>query len=129
MKKVSAVCMVALFFTLGTMALAHRAGKDGGEGETPIYVAPSTIVIGAPCPNVTIHTEISYGSVEGVTAAVNGELLTKVGTFADSRGNLVIRLSFDEVVALVGDASEATFEVEITTTSVKYGEETVPVKP
>jgi len=130
MKKMLAVCLVALFLGLGTVALAHREGKDGGDGVIPIYVAPSTIVKSAPCPCVTIHTETALATVQAVSAFVNDSPVDVADVFADSRGNLVVKLDCADVVPLLGDASSARIGLVVVVGGLEWrGEETVTVKP
>ena len=74
-----------------------RIGKDGGEGGFEMYVAPNMIVKSAPCLCVTIHTEVGYNAASNVSATVDDEPVNVAGTFPDSRGNLVVKLSFGEV--------------------------------
>jgi len=102
---------VSLMVAAGS-GLGARSGQDGGEGDFEIYVAPSVIVKSAPCPCVTIHTEVKYRVVTAVSATVDGAAVAVTGTFADSRGNLVVKLGFDEVAALV-DAPSATVGLEL----------------
>jgi len=117
MKRLLAVTAVVLLVGLGTIALAHRQGKDGGTGEFPIYVAPSTIAVHAPCECVTIHTDVPLVSVVGVIATVNGEVVAST-TSADNRGNLVVKLGFGDVLAALGEnATSVPFELAVTVTS------------
>ena len=94
-------------------ALSARSGKDGGAGDFAIYVAPGTIAKSAACNWVTIHTDVSYHSVAGDAAAVNGTEVEVAVTFADDRGNLVAKLRFTDVVALV-DPPSATITLTLT---------------
>ena len=118
---------VSLMVVAGS-GLCARTGQDGGEGDFEMYVAPGVIVKSAPCPCVTIHTEVKYGAVGGVSATVDGAAVDVAGTFPDSRGNLVVKLSFDEVAALAG-APAATVGLELIVGGKALGAtETVRVK-
>jgi len=112
MKKTAVVlAMACILVGVGAgSALSYRAGKDGGTGDFPIYVAPATLAKTAPCDCVTIHTEVPLtDAIVSVTAAVDGTGVTVLGVFADARGQLVARLSFDEVVAIpTGDTAVIT---------------------
>lgn len=101
-----AVCLV-LMVAAGS-GLCARTGKDGGEGDFEMYVAPNVIVKSAPCLWVTIHTEVSESAVDGVSVTVDGSEITDLHTYADSRGNLVVKLKFDDVIACTSPP-DATF--------------------
>ena len=104
--------VVVLLVTAGS-GLCARSGKDGGTGDFEMYVAPNVLVINAPCPWVTVHTEVRYGDVDGVSVRVDDQSVDYDHTYADSRGNLVVKLRFDDVVADVTDET-ATIELELT---------------
>ena len=102
---VAVVVMFAVVALCVGSALSYRSGDDGGSGAIAIYVAPGTIAKSAPCTCVTIHTDVPYGAVEEVSAAVNGTDVDVAKTFEDNRGNLVLKLNFADVVALVEQPS------------------------
>jgi hypothetical protein len=93
-------------------ALCYRSGKDGGYGEFSIYVSPDTIAKSALCNWVTIHTNMPFGAVEEVSAAVDGTDVEVANAFADDRGYLVVKLKFQDVVAVV-DPPSATVELNV----------------
>ena len=93
-------------------ALSARSGQDGGEGDFAIYVAPGTIAKSAACNWVTIHTDVPFGSVEAAAVAVDGNSVSVAATFADDRGNLVVKLRFAEVAGQV-EAPSATIELTV----------------
>ena len=110
MKRTAAVLALACILVgVGAgSALSYRAGKDGGTGDFPIYVAPAMLAKTAPCDCVTIHTEVKLVAVVpgSVTATVDGTGVAVLAVFADDRGQLVARLSFDEVAGLAtGDTA------------------------
>ena len=88
-------------------AWSQRSGQDGGEGDFAIYVSPNTIIESAPCNWVTIHTDVPCGLADGVFVAVNGSDIDVASTYADSLGNLVVKLRFDDV-ALLTESPSAT---------------------
>ncbi len=108
------VCIVGVLLTAGVVStLSARTGPDGGEGDFDIYVSPGQIVKSAPCNCVTIHTDVPYTAVDGVSVAVDevnydGALVT----FADDCGNLVVKLDFAGVAALVAPPT-ATIELTV----------------
>ena len=93
-------------------ALCARSGQDGGDGDFGMYIAPGTIAKSATCTWVTIHADVAYRAVEGVSAVVNGSDVDVAQTFADSCGRLVVKLRFDDVVALV-DPPTATITLTV----------------
>ena len=92
---IAAGCAI-LGLSLGT-ALSARSGQDGGDGDFAIYVSPGTIAKSALCNWVTVHTDVSYRSVDDVFAAANGTEIDVAYSFPDDRGNLVAKLRFDDV--------------------------------
>ncbi|MBN1765370.1 MAG: hypothetical protein JW860_08950 [Sedimentisphaerales bacterium] len=92
-------------------AWSQRSGVDGGEGDFAIYVSPSTIVKSAPCVWVTIHTDVPCGLPDDVMATVNDSDIDVASVYADSRGNLVAKLNFDDVVLLAEDSESATISL------------------
>ena len=119
---VAVLCVVACLCV--TSAFSARSGKDGGTGGFAIYVAPGTIATNAQCTWVTIHTDVPFAGVDTVSAKIDGAAVAVADTFADDRGNLVAKLKFADVVALVKAPSAV---VELTLDGVSASE-TVPVK-
>ena len=76
-----------------------------GEGDYAIYVAPSTIVLSAPCPWVTIHTDVPYVAVDAVSVEVDGKDTPVAMTYDDSCGRFVAKLKFGEVASRCGSGS------------------------
>lgn len=93
-------------------ALSARQGKDPGEGDFAMYVAPAVIVKSAPLPWVTIHTEVKLAAVDGLAVAIDGAEVEPALVYSDSRGNLVVKLRFAEVADLLA-APEATFALAL----------------
>jgi len=101
------VGIVLLSLSAGS-ALCNRSGPDSGAGDFDIYVSPSVIVKSAPCPWITIHTSVPFSAVDTCSVTVNGTSVLIDHTYADSLGNLVVKLRFDDVAGLVS-APSATF--------------------
>lgn len=97
------VCaVVGLCVGLGAAA---RAGKSGGDGAFALYVAPAVLVESAPCPWVTLHTDVAFGSVSAASVAVDGQDVAVDHVYADSRGNAVVKLKFADVTAVAAPPS------------------------
>lgn len=77
-----------------------------------IIVSPKVMILSAPTQWVHIHSNIALSSVERSTlvASVNGYSFPSFAVFADSRGNMVIKIGQDEVEQYVA-AGTATFTV------------------
>ena len=96
------VCAMGMFLAIGVgPALSARIGADPGEGDFEIYVSPSMIVKSAPYDAVTIHTEVALRLVDGVSATINGADVAVGRPYADSRGNLVVKIGIDEAADLI----------------------------
>ena len=92
-----------------------------------IQVAPATIVLKAPCPHVTIHAEMPYSSVADNTVQING--LDADATFPDDCGNLVARIAFEKITALVEPPEAQITLTGMTEDGVQFeGMDTVRVK-
>ena len=96
----SSVFSLILAVGIGS-AFCARTGPDDGVGDFAMYVSPSTIIKSAPCNWVTIHTEIPINSVEGVNVTVDAIEIEDAKIGMDSRGNLVVKLHFEDVISIV----------------------------
>ena len=121
MKKGAVLLMVAgiLVGLSAGSALSYRSGKDGGDGEFAMYVAPATVVQKAPGDGVTIHTDVPLADVAdgSVAVAVDGTAVPVNAVFADDRNQLVARVSASDVIEAA--ASETA---TITLTLVRDGQ-------
>lgn len=109
---IAVACAVAA--VCGGPALSARSGKDPGEGDFAIYVAPNQIVTSV-VSSVTIHTEVPYGAVDAAFAAVNGTAVDVTAIFPDLRGNAVAKLDVGQVKAAVSGVDSATVELVLVT--------------
>ncbi len=85
------VASVALFFAPPLLA---------EQLDIAIEVAPNVLNIQSSGKVVTVHTDISYGSVNVYTVTLNG--LPISSWKADDRGNFVAKFQMDEVKTLDG---------------------------
>ncbi|HUU92917.1 MAG TPA: hypothetical protein VM238_17125 [Phycisphaerae bacterium] len=123
---VAVACAVAA--VCGGPALSARTGKDPGQGDFAIYVAPNQIVVSV-VSSVTIHTEVQYSTVEAASATVNGTPVDVPYTFPDDRGNIVAKLDVGQVKEVVSGADSATVELTLVTeTGERSAWQTVGVK-
>jgi len=128
------VVLAAVVAMFAGSAICARSGKTGGDGDFAIYVAPATIVKAAPCPCVTIHTNVPFGSVLEAEVAVSSSSVDIEDTFADDCGNLVVKLQFGNVVDVIPEgATSATVALGLAVqvngeVVAKAASETVAVK-
>jgi len=130
MKK-SVLATVVALGVLGLVAGSAtwaRSGKDGGDGGFAIYVAPGTIVPNAPCNWVTVHTNVALRAVDGVLAAVSGYDIDVAQVYADSLGNLVVKLRYKDVLARVCPPSATVTLMLVVNGQPLTASETVRVK-
>lgn len=128
MKRLLAAAAAGLLVVLCASPVnSARSGAPVGEGDFAMYVAPSTLVLDAPCPWVTIHTGVPYSAVEGAAVEINGGEVPVAMTYADSRGQLVAKLKFapvaercdppsatvDMMLVIGGEAASATAMVTV----------------
>ena len=113
-KSVAVVVMFAVVGLCVASALSYRSGRSGGTGDLPIYVGPSTICLSAPCTCVTIHATVPAADVIEAAVKVNETVVTIVDTFADNRGNLVVKLAFADVVAALGAPPSPSATISLT---------------
>lgn len=114
------VLCVMLILALNSLVAAQTQTVE-------IQVAPAQIVERAPCQWVTVHAEIAYSSVVDSSVQING--LAADAVFADDCGDLVAKIEFGKITAIV-DPPEAEITLTgITTGDVAFaGSETVRVK-
>ena len=109
---VAVACAVAA--VCGGPALSARTGKDPGQGDFAIYVAPNQIVVSV-VSSVTIHTDVPYGTVDAAFATVNGTAVDVPYAFPDLRGNIVAKLDVSQVKAAVSGVDSATIKLVLVT--------------
>jgi hypothetical protein len=127
MKRVPFIVLVGLaVLALSTgSALCHRSGPEGGAGDFDIYVSPSMIVQSAPCPWITIHTDVPAGLVASCYVVVEEMVLDELHTYADSLGNLVVKVPFEDIASL---ASPSSTDVTLVLGDDRRATDTISVK-
>ncbi|MEJ2622102.1 MAG: hypothetical protein P8163_18160 [Candidatus Thiodiazotropha sp.] len=92
-RKLGKTLSVSTFLLLGAPMLAHAFDID-------IQVSPNVLNIQSEGNVVTVHTDISYGSVDVYTVFLNS---VPINTWkADDRGNFVAKFLMGEVKLLDG---------------------------
>ncbi len=126
---VSKLSMAAwgIAITVALLAGVLTTGVLAEGGVIEMVVSPSTLNLGSKGGVISIHADIAYASVTGVSVAVNGTPIPHLYTFADSRGDLVIKCSLELVKGLVSTGT-ATFQASIFTDAGEWsGEDVIPV--
>jgi hypothetical protein len=96
MKKLLLTSLAVTAFFVG-LWVCHAAEED--TLVVPIQVSPSTLNLESQGTWVTIHAEIPYSWVVGVSVTLNG--LPVDVTKADNRGELVAKFNLDDVKDMV----------------------------
>ncbi len=96
--KMRSAALTALVVLL-VLAAAMCASAD--ELEVDFQVSPQTLYLNAGVTWVTIHVPVSYNSVFDYCVSFDGVDVPVAWDKADLQGNLVIKLSTDDVAAAV----------------------------
>jgi hypothetical protein len=84
---------------LPVLLLSGAAFADSDLGDVPIVVSPNVLNLQSDGVWVTVHAEIRYSLVEGITVTLNG--LPVEVTKSDARGELVAKFSLDAVKGIL----------------------------
>ena len=124
---VSRLSMAALgvVITVALLAGALTTAALAEDTTISMVVSPNTLNLESKGGVVSIHADIAYAPVTDVEVRVDGTVIPHLYTFADSRGDLVIKCSLEAVKDLVSVGS-ATFELSITPGGYS-GEDTIRV--
>jgi len=139
MKRITFVASILLLVTL--LALSATVFADEGENILEIQVSPHTLNLASNGGTFSIHADVNYSSVAEVALTVEEAILivnhtvevedgepAPCYTFADDRGDLVVKCNLETVKGMVS-AGEATFELEVLTDDgmTYMGENTIDV--
>lgn len=129
-KIVSRLSMAALgiVITVALLAGALTTAALAEDGTIEMVVSPNTLNLGSEGGVISIHADIDYDSVADVVVKVEGTSIDVLNTFADSRGDLVIKCDLEDVKDAVREGA-ATFVALITTVEEEdiSGEDTIQV--
>lgn len=102
---------VALCLVLGCGDGAFLSPKviSAESDAITITVSPNTLILDSQGVWVTVHTDIPYSQVDGVTVTLNG--IEVAVTKADARGDFVAKFELDAVKDIVAPP-EATLVLE-----------------
>lgn len=114
-----------LVLAVAMTALAVSAPAQADTME--IVVSPSTLNLASNGGCVTIHAEIKFSAVDRVELYVDGQAVGKLHTFADSRGDLVVRCGLAMIKSMVSEGV-ARFDLTAYTAGGAYtGTDTIRV--
>jgi len=102
------VVVLMLVAGLATVALA----EEQEEGLIDVVVSPNVLNLESYGGSVSLHTDIAYGLVEEASLTVNDAEVDYFWTFADSRGQLVVKCSLTTIMGMV-EVGEATFVLTV----------------
>ncbi len=103
LKQRKALLVISLVVAVAALALVMQAGIAEDVQSVVAVVSPSTIVIGVPGQDVTVHVELALSAVDASSVRLSG--LVPLGVFADNRGELVAKFSRQAVEAIVAPPS------------------------
>jgi hypothetical protein len=123
MKRFKRFPVLAAFLCAAAFIFSTPAIADTVE----IQVSPNTINLTSNGGRVSIHAVISYSAVTQVELAVDGAGVTDFTTFADDRGELVVRIDIDLIKSMLSEGT-ATFDLVMHTAGGTYtGTDTIRV--
>ena len=126
MSRSAKLCMGTLILVM--IAMVGLTGIALGQDNTvDLVVSPNVLNLGSNGGVVTLHAEIAYSAVVGTDLEVDGQSLPIASTFADSRGELVIKCRLATVKSMVA-VGDATFDLTVYTGGATYtGTDTINV--
>ena len=114
-KSLAWTVVLCLAVALGASEALSRGGAQGpapGGEELAITISPATFNLATHDAAVTVHTNIALGEV--IAESVTLEGIGASATFADCRGNLVVKVDAEAVAAIVQPPS-ATLTLSLET--------------
>ena len=103
LKQRKALLVISLVVAVAALALVMQAGIAEDVQSVVVVVSPSTLVLGSPGQDITMHAEIALSVVEASSVRLSG--LAPNSVFADNRGELVAKFSRQAVEAIVAPPS------------------------
>ena len=100
MKRVPSILLAVLFFSL--LTAAQPANNQPSPDQIEIQVSPHTILLSWKAKGdvrITVHADVDYSAVADFSVQLGG--FDALYTFADARGDLVAKFSYEDVRSLV----------------------------
>ena len=117
MKRLSNLFIKALIISIMLIVPLSGAIHADDNSIIEVVVSPNVLALNSIGGSVSLHTDISYSLVkdEDMSLTVNEEGIDITSTFADDRGDLVIKCDIDELKEMVSEETTATFVLTIGT--------------
>jgi hypothetical protein len=126
MKRLSKLCVGTLSL-VALLAVILTSGVFAQDNTIEVVVSPNVLNLNSNGGSVSLHTDIGYALVIDAELYVEGQRVEQISTFADSRGDLVVKCNLDTVKSMVA-VGEATFVLEVDTQNGPYsGTDTITV--
>jgi hypothetical protein len=111
--------MIVVVVLCATLSIGWTLlADDSGDLAVSIAISPSTLVMGSQGVWVTVHCDIPYSTVAGMTVELNG--IDVDFTKADNRGDLVAKFQIDAVKGIVSPPSAELTLSGLTTGGVPF---------
>jgi hypothetical protein len=117
MNRASGKWVIGLLLVLA-MLVVPASGVLAEDNSIDVVVSPNVLNLESFGGSVSLHTDFAYSRVGSVALTVNGAEVLPIFTFADDRGQLVVKCSMATVEAIVEmvEPGEATFDLTVTGT-------------
>ena len=126
MKRLFKLCVGTLSL-VALLAVILTSGVLAQDNTIEVVVSPNVLNLKSNGGSVSLHTDIRYALVSDAELYVEGQLVEPISTFADDRGDLVVKCNLDKVKDMVA-VGEATFVLNATTQDGLYsGTDTIRV--
>ena len=127
MKRASGKWAMALLVVLAVL-VGLASGALAQEDSIEVVVSPNVLNLQSFGGSVSLHTDMPYRLVQSLVLSVNGVEVIPSATFADDRGQLVVKCSMADMKEMV-EPGEAIFDLAVTgTDGITYsGTDTIRV--
>jgi hypothetical protein len=126
MKRLSKLCVGTLLLVT-LVGVILTSGVFAEDNTIEVVVSPNVLNLKSNGGSVSLHTDIRYALVSDAELYVEGQLVERIWTFADDRGDLVVKCNRDTVKDMVA-VGEASFILNATTQDGLYsGTDTITV--
>lgn len=105
----------AVVLTVVLLVVGLASGVLAEEDSIAVVVSPNVLNLLSYGGSVSLHTDISYNSVQAVSLTVDDVSVAWSEIFADNRGQLVVKCDIGDIKALV-EPEQAKFDLTVVTT-------------
>ena len=114
MNRASGKWAIALMVVLSVL-VGPAGGAFAQDNSIEVVVSPNVLNLESFGGSVSLHTDIPYRLVESVALTVNEVEVIPSATFADNRGQLVVKCSMATMKEML-EPGESTFDLTVTGT-------------